>query len=67
MVTGVSFNFHAMELAIGSESSQWWRSMSAVVIFGLVLATVLTLIVVPVIYELIEKIKVRLALVNSEQ
>ena len=37
------------QLAISwvSESSQWWRSMAVVVIFGLIVATFLTLVVVP--------------------
>jgi len=38
-----------------SESSQWWRSMAVVVVFGLVVATFLTLIVVPTLYFLSEK------------
>jgi len=35
-----------------SESSQWWRSMAVVVIFGLMVATFLTLVVVPVLYSM---------------
>ncbi len=53
MVTGVSFNFHTMSISLVSESSQYWRSMSIVVIFGLVIATFLTLIVVPTLYSLL--------------
>lgn len=55
MVTGVSFDFHAMAISWVSESSQWWRSMAVVVIFGLVVATFLTLIVVPTLYYLLER------------
>jgi multidrug efflux pump subunit AcrB len=53
MVTGVAFNFHVMEISWVSESTQWWSSMASAVIFGLALATVLTLIVVPVLYSLV--------------
>jgi multidrug efflux pump len=53
MVTGIAYNFHEMEIAWVSESSQWWRSMASAVIFGLALATVLTLVVVPTLYALI--------------
>jgi len=53
MVTGVAYNFHEMEIAWVSESSQWWSSMASAVIFGLALATVLTLVVVPTLYALI--------------
>ena len=53
MVTGVAYNFHEMKIAWVSESSQWWQSMASAVIFGLALATVLTLLVVPTIYALV--------------
>ncbi len=52
MVTGVSYDFHIMEIAWMSESSQWWTSMAIAVIFGLAIATVLTLVVVPTLYSL---------------
>jgi multidrug efflux pump len=50
MVTGVSYDFHNWSISWVSESSQWWRSMAVVVIFGLVVATFLTLVVVPTLY-----------------
>jgi Cu/Ag efflux pump CusA len=53
MVTGIALNFHDMRISWLSESSQWWRSMASAVIFGLALATVLTLVVVPSLYALI--------------
>ena len=52
MVTGISFDFHHLTMAWVSESSQWWRSMAVVVIFGLMVATFLTLVVVPTLYFL---------------
>lgn len=55
MVTGISFDFHVWAISWVSESSQWWRSMAVVVIFGLIVATFLTLIVVPTLYYLIER------------
>ena len=55
MVTGVSFDFHELAISWVSESSQWWRSMAVVVIFGLVVATFLTLVVVPTLYYLLER------------
>jgi len=57
MVTGVSYDFHVMAISWASESTQWWRSMSIVVIFGLMVATILTLVVVPTLYALIEDSK----------
>ncbi|MDD9302974.1 MAG: efflux RND transporter permease subunit [Desulfobacter sp.] len=57
MVTGVSYDFHLMAMSWSSESSQWWSSMAIVVIFGLMIATILTLVVVPALYALIEEMK----------
>ena len=53
MVTGIAYNFHEMELSTVSESTQWWSSMASAVIFGLALATILTLVVVPTLYSLV--------------
>jgi multidrug efflux pump subunit AcrB len=53
MVTGVSYDFHKMQISLVSESTQWWSSMASAVIFGLALATILTLIVVPALYSLV--------------
>jgi len=52
MATGVSFDFRKMALDIGGESSQWWGPMAVAVIFGLGFATLLTLILVPVLCSL---------------
>ncbi len=54
MATGVSFDFIRLRWDIGGESSQWWGPMAVAVIFGLAVATVLTLGVVPTLYSLIE-------------
>ena len=66
MVTGVSFDFHNLAISWVSESSQWWRSMAIVVIFGLMVATFLTLVVVPVLYVFIAEGKDRLASFRSK-
>jgi len=52
MVTGVSYDFANMRISWVSESSQYWGPMGIAVIFGLALATVLTLVVVPTLYSL---------------
>ncbi len=54
MVTGVSIDFHNMTISFISESTQWWQNMAIVVIFGLVIATFLTLVVVPILYSSLE-------------
>lgn len=54
MAIGVSFDFRAFRFVVGSSSSQWWGPMAIAVIFGLAFATLLTLVVVPTMYELID-------------
>ncbi len=61
MATGVSFDFHSLTLDMGGESSQWWGSMAVAVIFGLAVATVLTLVVVPVLCSIKESMAERKA------
>ena len=65
MVTGVSYDFHKLAISWVSESSQWWSSMAIVVIFGLMVATFLTLLVVPALYVLIEESKGKLAVFRA--
>ena len=55
MAVGISFNIHTFTLATRSESTQWWRTMAVVVIFGLGFATVLTLVVVPSLYVMLSR------------
>lgn len=57
MATGISYNFKELRWDIGGESSQWWGPMAVAVIFGLAVATLLTLIVVPVLCSLGENMK----------
>ena len=52
MALGISFDFFRMELITESESAQWWGPMAVAVIFGLLVATLLTLVVVPVLCSL---------------
>jgi multidrug efflux pump subunit AcrB len=62
MATGISFDFRKLAMDIGGESSQWWGPMAVAVIFGLGFATLLTLIVVPVLCSLAHSLKNRKAL-----
>jgi multidrug efflux pump subunit AcrB len=64
LTTGMSINFNHLfagefdrALSIGGESSQWWGQMGVAVIWGLVIATFLTLVIVPVMYSSIDPIK----------
>ena len=59
MAIGVSFDFFKMELITESESAQWWGPMAVAVIFGLLVATLLTLVVVPVLCSLQDSLRTR--------
>ncbi|MFQ5865228.1 MAG: efflux RND transporter permease subunit [bacterium] len=54
LTTGLSFDFGNFRFDIGGESSQWWGPMGVAVIFGLAIATFLTLVVVPVVYYILD-------------
>jgi len=60
MAIGISYDFHTFAWATKSESTQWWRNMAVVVIFGLGFATVLTLVVVPLLYVTLSRLSLRL-------
>lgn len=61
LTTGVEIDFRTLSLATGGESSQWWRGMGVAVIFGLGFATVVTLVVVPVLYDFVLQARERRA------
>lgn len=52
--TGYGFDFRKLQWLAGSESSEWWGPMGKAVIFGLAFATLLTLVVVPVMYTIVD-------------
>jgi len=66
MVTGVSYDFHKMNISLVSASTQWWQNMAIVVIFGLMIATFLTLVVVPVLYSLLATMSERISSLNAK-
>lgn len=55
MAIGVNIDFTRFEIDMGSQSLEWWGPMARSVSFGLAFATVLTLIIVPVMYLTQEK------------
>ncbi|GAB2789156.1 multidrug efflux pump subunit AcrB [Hymenobacter luteus] len=54
------FNSFSPNFFIGGESVTFWGPLAWTIIFGLVFATVITLVVVPVMYLLTESLKLRL-------
>jgi CzcA family heavy metal efflux pump len=67
LVFGVSFDFVNTQIVVGGRSVEMWGPMAVVVAFGLIVSTGLTLIVVPVMYDLFESTseKVRKALFKT--
>jgi len=70
LTTGFSIDFEKLvqgeferAVIIGGESSQWWGPMGTAVIWGLAVATFLTLVIVPVMYSSIDPVKRMLHLV----
>ncbi len=57
MAVGVSIDFTALKVVVGSQSADWWGPMAVAVIFGLAFATVLTLVMVPTFYGIIEDLR----------
>lgn len=53
---GFGFDVYTFSIADGGESAEFWRSMGIAVIFGLGFATILTLIIVPVVYTSLEEV-----------
>jgi multidrug efflux pump subunit AcrB len=64
--TGFEFDFRALHFASGGESSQWWKGMGVAVIFGLAFATFLTLVVLPVLYDVVLQRRERAARQHGE-
>ncbi|MEN8008679.1 MAG: efflux RND transporter permease subunit, partial [Candidatus Krumholzibacteriota bacterium] len=64
LTTGLALDFGALfdgdfgrAVVVGGESSQWWGPMGVAVIWGLAVATFLTLVVVPVMYSTLDPVK----------
>ena len=60
MALGVNVDFFAGKLILGSTSASFWGPMAVAIIFGLVVATVLTLVVVPTMYGALINVRDRI-------
>ncbi len=56
MATGVSVDFRKLSITTGGDSASFWGPMAIAVCFGLAVATVLTLVMVPTMYSINEDI-----------
>jgi len=61
MAQGFDLDFRNLTVETGTGSMEFWGPMAVSVIYGLAFATMLTLIVVPVVYHLMETGRLRLA------
>lgn len=61
MVIGVNVNLMEPSLGINAPSTQWWTQLSSAIAGGLAFATVLTLLLTPVLLVLGERFKQRIA------
>ena len=50
LTTGVDFDWRTFSWVIGGQNTAFWRPMGVAIIFGLSVATFLTLVVVPTIF-----------------
>ena len=57
MAIGVSIDFKALKIVTATQSTEWWGPMAVAVIFGLAFATVLTLIMIPTMYSILEDMR----------
>ncbi|MDO1451148.1 efflux RND transporter permease subunit [Rhodocytophaga aerolata] len=65
LAIGLNINFVSLfthlnpEIFIGGQSSVFWGPLAWTIIFGLTFSTFLTLVIVPVMYTLVERVKLR--------
>lgn len=57
MAIGVSVDFRELKLIVGSSSAAFWGPMAVAIIFGLAAATILTLVLIPSFYAIIQDIR----------
>ncbi len=66
LATGMNINFNTLltefnpQIFFGGDNAIFWGPMAWTVIFGLTFATFLTLVIVPVMYLLIDKLKIKI-------
>jgi multidrug efflux pump subunit AcrB len=54
LATGFDFDWRELHFVIGAESAAFWGPLGVAIIFGLIIATFLTLVIVPMFYALLE-------------
>lgn len=73
LATGLNIDFFGLyasfepDIYMGGENADMWGPMAWTVIYGLVFATFLTLVIVPVMYEIISRVSNRIARMRGQQ
>jgi len=60
LTTGVDFDWRSFSWVIGGENTAFWRPMGVAIIFGLTVATFLTLVIIPAIYSAVDDLMLKL-------
>lgn len=55
LASGVDFNWRELHFVVGAESADFWRPLGIAIIFGLGISTILTLVIIPTFYALLER------------
>ncbi|MBX7152602.1 efflux RND transporter permease subunit [bacterium] len=55
LASGIDFDWREFHFIIGAESSDFWRSLGVAIVFGLMVSTFLTLVIVPTTYSWLEE------------
>ncbi|PPR45959.1 MAG: Cation efflux system protein CusA [Alphaproteobacteria bacterium MarineAlpha5_Bin8] len=58
MVTMTNVDFFTRQIKVGTQDTQWWVQLSTAIVFGLIFATLLTLIVTPSLLMLRENLRI---------
>ncbi|MET1258322.1 efflux RND transporter permease subunit [Flagellimonas sp. DF-77] len=72
LATGLNINFVTLfgrfdpQIYVGGDNVIFWGPLAWTVIFGLIVATFLTLIIVPVLFNIVYRIKIRLRVSGSK-
>lgn len=61
LTSGVDFDWRTLSFIIGGQNTAFWRPMGVAIIFGLLISTFLTLVIIPSIYALADSIKHRVS------
>ncbi|NCG17627.1 MAG: TolC family protein, partial [Rhodobacterales bacterium] len=65
MAIAIGFDFSKLQWVVGGASAQMWGPMAIAVIFGLSFATLLTLVMVPTLYSILDQLRLSSRSVRS--